>query len=331
MFKKKKIIWPVVIFVLIVGGYVWYSRSKNPDAGIEVEKITRGDVMQTVSVTGEVVPVEYANLSFQGVGRVSGIFVEKGTLVKKGDPIASIDSSVINAQIKEANLALSVAVEAEKLARRRWKNLKPEEREAKKLVTEQAREDIRTLYTQKALLTIAAPMDGVVSKLDTRIGETVTVGNAIARVSAGDGLRIEAQIPESDVVKIKIGMPAVATFDALTRNDVFKIDVLSIDPASTVTQDVVSYKTTFTIENPDERLKEGMTANVDIETASAHGVLTVPFRAVTKEGQKSSVEVKRAPGQYERVDVTLGLEGDEGLIEVKSGLKEGDEVVVSRK
>lgn len=331
MSKKKKVIWSLAVVAIVAGGYFWYSRSKNPDEGIEVEKVGKGDVMQTVSVTGELVPVEYADLSFQNVGRVNAVFVVEGNTVKKGDPIASIDSSVLDAQIREAYLALSVAEEAEKLARRGWKSLKPEEREAKKLATEQAREDIRTLYVQKKLTTIFSPMDGIVSKFDSRVGETVTAGGVVARVSSGGGSVLEAQVPESDVAKMRIGMKALVTFDALTRNDVFSVDVLSIDPASTVIQDVVSYKTEFSIGNVDPRLREGMTANIDIETASVHGVLTVPFRAVVKEGQKSFVEVRRGPGAYERVEVSLGLEGDEGMIEAQSGLSEGDEVVVSRK
>lgn len=123
-------------------------------------------------------------------------------------------------------------------------------------------------------------------------------------------------------------MTAHITFDSLSNQDIFEGEVQSIDPAATVIQDVVSYTVQFHLARYDERLREGMTGNIDIETAKQTGVLWVPFRALVKEGTQSYAQVKRADTTFEKVAVTTGLEGDDGTVEIKSGLKEGDEVAI---
>jgi multidrug efflux pump subunit AcrA (membrane-fusion protein) len=119
-------------------------------------------------------------------------------------------------------------------------------------------------------------------------------------------------------------MEAQITFDAFRSDEVFDATVIEIDTTSTVIQDVVSYIVKFRLENTDSRLKDGMTANIDIETAKREKVLTVPFRALTKEGDTTYAEVRQADGTFVRTDVTIGLEGDDRTIEITSGLKEGD-------
>jgi len=111
-------------------------------------------------------------------------------------------------------------------------------------------------------------------------------------------------------------------------DEIFDAEVVDIAKSSTVIQDVVSYVVKLHLNNTDARLKDGMTANIDIETAKRENVLTVPFRALTKEGGKTYAQVKQANGTFVKTEVTTGLEGDDGTIEIKSGLKEGNEVTI---
>ena len=126
-------------------------------------------------------------------------------------------------------------------------------------------------------------------------------------------------------------MRSVVTFDAFPVTEKFHAVATDIDTAATVVQGVVSYVVKFRLEESDERLKEGMTANIDVETAKREGVLTVPFRTLFKSAGVTYSEVKRSDASFEKVEVTTGLEGDEGIIEITSGLKEGDEVTIGAK
>ena len=333
MFTKKKIIIGLIFIAAVSGLYYYFGRSTGEV--IQTETVKLGDVVETVSVTGELVPTEYADLAFQGVGVVDQVAVKEGDTVVLGDRIASLDQSVLGSQWKESRIALSIVEQSELEARSRrntqdkgWNSLRPEERATIKLETEQARESVRTLEAQMKENAIYAPFDGQVTKLDLRIGETATLGKIVGRIAKSGDFVIEARVPESDIAKVMIGMRSKVTFDAFRSDEVFDAEVVEIDPASTVVQDVVSYTVKFRLGNTDSRLKEGMTANIDIETAKQERVLTVPFRALTKEGGKMYAEVKQGDGTFLKTEVMTGLEGDDGTIEIKSGLKSGDAVTL---
>jgi RND family efflux transporter MFP subunit len=300
----------------------------------ETETVSRATVAQTVSVTGELIPKEYADLSFAGLGTVEKVLVYRGDMVKVGQTIATLDTSVLRSQLTTANLALSVAEENERLARRgrvtSWDRLAPEEREAKRLATEQARQQVRTLSTQIAQTSVVSPIDGIVTKLDVREGETALAGGVFGRVSKGGDLILESRVPEADITKLRNGLEATVTFDAFTKDDIFRAGVYEIEPSSTVVQDVVSYVTRFRLIDTDPRLREGMSATIDAITAESENVLAVPFRAVTREGNRAFVDVSPDGIESRRREVVLGLEGDEGMIEVKSGLSENDFVVTAK-
>ncbi len=328
MKKKGKI---VLVSVALIAGLttVWFL-TRPPKKLYEIEQVAKTTVAQTVSVTAELVPEQYADLSFSGVATVKKVLVSRGDTVKAGQWIAILDSSVLNEQLKDANISLSIALENEKFARRTWSKLKKEERAAKKLATDQARQKVTTVQTQIALATLTAPIGGVVTKLDVREGETALSGKVVARISKGTGLVLEARVPEADITKLKNGMEATVTFDALTKDDVFRSNVYEIEPAATVVQDVVSYVTRFRLADADDRLREGMSATIDAVTAKAENVLAVPFRAVIREGAKNYVELSQDGLTALKREVVLGLEGDEGMIEVKKGLSSNDIIVTAK-
>lgn len=328
---SKRNIAIVILILLSIGGYFYY-KSKNAVVVVPTETVKRGNILETVSVTGALVPVKYADVSFISIGTVDHIFVAQGETVKKDQPIASLDRTVLQSQLNEARVALAIARENEKLARRGWEDLQPEARAAKKLATQQTEESVKTILAQMKKNVLVSPIDGVVTKLDARVGETVTTGQVIAHVVLGEDFVVEARVPESDIAKVRSGMTAKITFDAFSTSDIFDGEVIEIEPSATVVQNVVSYIVKFRLDSSDDRLKEGMTANIDIETAKREGILTVPFRALSKSAGITSAEVKHdKENTFEKVVVTTGLEGDEGVIEILSGLKEGDEVSIGAK
>lgn len=335
MKTKTKIILTVILLVIIGGGAAWYF-TRTPEAAFETERATREIVARTVSVTGELVPADYVDLSFPKVGTVTEVLVEEGEIVTAGQALVTLDSSTLRAQLEAANIALDIAVANEDLARRGrtkdWDDLAPEEREAIKLASEQARQSVRTVLTQLADNTLVSPIDGNVSRVDIREGETAIAGSPIVRVSSPSGtFELESRIPEADITDLHSGMTGSVTFDSLPSDDVFPATMTGSDIAATVVQDVVSYVATFALDRDDDRLREGMSATIDIETARAENVVAVPFRAIIREDDRTYVEIPTGPATFERREVEIGIEGDDGLIEVKHGLSEGEEVIVSRK
>ncbi len=191
----------------------------------------------------------------------------------------------------------------------------------------QASYDIAINNLAKASL--VSPINGTVTKINNKEGEVLGSGvikESFTKVISGDFI-IESNIPESDIVKVKQSMKALVSFDALSGDEKFQAEVVEVSPAETVVQDVVYYRVKLKLDNVDSRLKPGMTANIDIQTAKKDDVLIVPMRAVKTEADHKYVEILGNNNQTQKIEVTTGIEGDDGMVEIKSGVKEGDKVV----
>ena len=118
------------------------------------------------------------------------------------------------------------------------------------------------------------------------------------------------------------------TLDAYGSFTDFPSQVTAIDPAETVLEGVPTYKVTLKFVNPDSRILSGMTANLEILTHEAAGVLEIPYRAVIITATSTMVRLLNPDGaSYTTVPVVTGLKGSDGTIQVISGLKAGDKVV----
>lgn len=179
---------------------------------------------------------------------------------------------------------------------------------------------------------IKAPVNGLVTKVNYRAGEVIgtSVSGAFGRLLSYDYL-LEVKVPESDIVNIRLGQKADISFDAFDVNDLLSAEVIEIEPDATVIQDVVYYIAKLRLEKLDTRLKPGMGGDADIHIDEKRGVLELPSRLIQEEGDKRYVSVLRADNTVERREVKVGLRGDEGIVEVLSGLSEGDRVISETK
>jgi len=173
---------------------------------------------------------------------------------------------------------------------------------------------------------LVAPVDGTITQVNNEVGETNSLTKPVVVMLSDTKNEIKVQVPESDIAKLQIGQSADITLDAFGSTEHFKSHITFIDPASTVIQDVVYYEVTVMFDTNDDRIKPGMTANLDINTANVKDVLVIPLRAVKYDNGRTYVEVLQK-GQPVQKDVVVGLRGDDGLVEIKSGLEENEQVI----
>ncbi|MBU1164957.1 efflux RND transporter periplasmic adaptor subunit [Patescibacteria group bacterium] len=198
----------------------------------------------------------------------------------------------------------------------------------------QAEADLLIANQNLSKTILKAPTDGIVTDVKNEVGERVSeIDNVITMLATGP-YEIEVNIPESDIAKIQTTNKAEITLDAFTDDIIFNGTVAMINPAQTEIQDVIYYKVTISLDElqPAQiaqymlQVKPGMTANVDILTNIKQGVLVMPQRAIKEQNGTKYVQllINGIPEDYE---VTVGLRGDDGMIEVITGLEEGQEVV----
>ena len=175
---------------------------------------------------------------------------------------------------------------------------------------------------------IRAPFDGVVTKIDAKVGEIAPANEPLVTMMNAGTFQIESYVPEVNIALINIGDEANVTLDAYGKNVLFYARVVSIDPAETIRDGVSTYKIKLQFSENDNRIKSGMTANVSILIFSKPNVIVVPGGVVFEKGGKKYIQIKKDKKIINK-EVTLGDASPLGQVEVVSGLADGDTVILN--
>ncbi len=190
-----------------------------------------------------------------------------------------------------------------------------------------ARASVSDARAQLKKTVITAPISGTVTVVDVKVGEVASANTPVITVLNTSGLIVESFVPEINVALITPSDPAVISLDAYGTDVTFSATVTSIDPAETLRDGVSTYRTTFTFNQFDARIKAGMTASIVVITDKRDDVLQIPQKVVvTRAGQK--YVLVKAGDIFEERQVTVGAISSSGTIEIVSGLNAGDRVVV---
>jgi HlyD family secretion protein len=289
--------------------------------------VTKGDVLETIQSTGQVQPLLQVTVGAQVSGRVTKVFVDFNSKVKAGDPLAEIDPTLFNAAIDQNQAALSSAQATVTHAEAALVTAKQRLDRAKMLVKEGvgSQQDLETaagtydqcvadLNAAKANVSqnvaglrssktnleythIYSPIDGVVINRAIDPGQTVAASFQAPTlfVIAQDlrKMRVLADIDEADVGKLREGMTAEVRVDAFP-GEKFAGLVSQVRFSPNSVSGVVTYSAVIDVDNPEIKLRPGMTATVSIRTAESKGVTRIPNSAlrykpappVDKDGKK---------------------------------------------
>lgn len=303
-----------VVTVLVGGGLAYRAKNRPaPPARYVTAQPSTGDVAEKVQATGAVQPVLQVNVGSQVNGRVAKVFVDFNTFVKKGDVLAEIDPVQYGAQVSQVSAqvaAQKAQVEsakanhaAAKVAFERTQRLFQQGLASKgELDTAQGQFEVTKANAAAAEAQIGAiqaqlsqsqtnvgwtkiysPVDGVVVSRSIDPGATVVASfqAPVLFVIAQDlrRMRVMADVDEADVGKLKEGMQAEAVVDAFPGES-FKGQVQQVRYSPNNVQGVVTYSAVVEVENPDEKLRPGMTATVTIKTKEVKATLRVPNAAL---------------------------------------------------
>src|SRR3989344_455665 len=206
----------------------------------------------------------------------------------------------------------------------------PEAISSQEAAVKKAKADVAAAVSSFEKTILRSPVSGTVSKIDADAGEIVQASVAIAGVISNAMFKIEADIPEADIAKIKTGDEARVSLDAYGSGTFFNAKVVSIEPAERIIDGVATYRTTFQFNKDDERIRSGMTANIGIITAQKNNALAIPARTIyTKNGQKY-VNVYLDENKHEERHIEIGIQGSDGNVEIISGIFEGEKILTSK-
>ena len=369
MTKKKIIITTCIVALVALGG--WKLLSKGGDkrlkeSDFELVKVEKGNVVYSVNASGKIQPINTVSVGTQVSGIIEEVLADYNDEVEKDQVLARLDTSVLLENLNDAQAQLNLASAKEKIEQLNYNRTKQlyDEKLIAKTTFEEAEIALETakanvLSAQASFnranqnygyATITSPVSGTVISKEVEQGQTVAASFSTPTMFkiAEDltKMQIEANIAEADIGMITTHMPVTFTVDAYP-NDIFDGTVEQIRLSPTEEQNVVMYTVVIQVDNSSRKLLPGMTASVDIKIQEALNVLTLPAMALQykpSSAVKSQMEMEKisdlTPTQavvyhfngkkMEPVIIEKGL-ADLSLIEIKSGLKEGDSVILEAK
>lgn len=307
-------------------GAAWLQSKKPPtvpESRYRSALVDSGTITQTVTATGTINPVALINVGSQVSGTVVELKADFNDHVKKGQVLLKLDPTIFNAQIRQVEAGLASAEASMRLAQA---NFDRNERlvaqnYVSSLTLDQARRELdvakANIKLSQAQLAraqadldnsvIRAPIDGVVIKRTIDLGQTVaasfTTPNLFQIAKDLTKMQIDTSVSEADVGALKDGQPAHFVVDAYPDRE-FAASMRQFRLAANVVQNVVTYNVVLDVENKEELLKPGMTAQVRLVVGNRPNVLRIPTAALRfrlsdeeleKEQKKQKADGKPAP------------------------------------
>ena len=303
VFTKKRV-FVAIALLLVAGAVAMYYQRENNKAKEEEPKyktavVDKGNITQTVTASGTLNPVALINVGSQVSGTVVELKADFNDRVKQGQVLLKLDPTIFNAQIKQSEASLASAEASRRLAQATLER-------NQKLVTQnyisgtamdQAKREVEVadaniklaraqLDRVKADLNnsvIRSPIDGVIIKRTIDMGQTVAASfqtpNLFQIARDLTKMQIDTSVSEADVGSLKDGLPARFVVDAYPDRE-FEAKLRQFRLAANVQQNVVTYNVVLDVDNKDELLKPGMTAQVRLVVGSRENVVRIPTAAL---------------------------------------------------
>lgn len=374
----------VVLIAVVVGASIWGGGGEKATS-VYLEKAAARDIEEIVSAPGQIDPRVKVNLSSNVIGKIEKLHFKEGDEVRKGQLLVDLERATYEAQRKRmqaelANREIEVRrarvnlenaeVQFDRARRLREQGIQAEELfdrsrvdlanakanlEAAGEIVRQAEAGLRQASEDLAYTRIVSPMDGKVVQLNAHEGEVVVtgtmnnLGSVIAVIADLSEILVEADVTEIEVVKLWVGQNAKVKVDAI-NDKTYDGRLVEIGSSAAMragsTSGVRYFKVKVQIMNPDERLRPGMTSQIEIIVSSKKGVVAVPVQSVVEilpsELRKKDRGSKREPakageekkkyvfamknGKAAALEVTTGI-SDATHVEIASGVKAGEEIV----
>jgi len=303
--------------------------------GVQTALVTKVNLSRIIRTVGHVdyneQKISRVNIKFSGW--IDKLYVDKtGQPVKRGDPMAEIYSPELvstqqeyllayrNMKKTQASSFAEVASGGESLLESARKRLEYWD------ITKKQIKDLEERGTVSKTVLLHAPYDGIVIEKMAERGMRVMPGMDLYRIADLSTVWVIAHIYDYEIPWVKVGQDVVMDLPYIPGK-IFHGKVNYIYPY--LDQKVRDVKVRLVLANPGLELKPAMYANVQLESEIGSAVTAIPNHAILRSGKRNLVFVDKGEGKFEPRDVVLGPEGQDGLVQVLAGVREGEKIVTS--
>lgn len=379
----KRILIGLGVVVVLGGIVVASLVGRGGDPGVEVDltAVERSDVTRWVKASGVIDPRVKVDLSAHVIGRIENLYVEEGDEIERGEPFLKLEQEAFLAvrddwrarlsrartDVRKAEVDLDdVRLKLRRMERLSGENIVSQERleaaqlavtsaelalEQTKDAVEQARASLAKAEDDLDKTVIYAPLSGRVIDLNAEEGEVVVSGtmnnpaSVIGTIADLSEILAEVDVDETEIVYVEPGQTAELEVDAIPDAEYrgYVVEVGSSGFQKRTQQDAIFFKVKILLENPDDRLRPGMSVRADIDTATHEDVPVVPIQAVVQRppvdaagaskpeaafdaDEEVPVVFVMESGQARQRPVTTGI-SDATWVEIVDGAEAGEQVI----
>lgn len=364
MTRTTKIIAIAILAAGTAAGIIFGCGARKDTLSIDTATVEKGSISRTITATGTIEAVTTVEVGTQVSGVIEKLYADFNSIVKKGQLLAKLDETMLRASLDQSKATLMDAeadLAFQKNNYQRMKSLYDKELVAQAdfdQVEYNYKRAVASMANAKASLernqvnldyaSIYSPIDGVVLNCAVEEGQTVaasfntptlfTIANDLTR------MEVQADVDEADIGQVRMEQKVEFTVDAFP-GETFTGTVTEIRLQPVIASNVVTYTVIINAPNPEKKLMPGMTASVTVILAESKNVTTIPVKAMkftppdnlepgivaTENMKEKGTQVWVYNGkQMKPRTVETGLT-DGSHIEIISGLKPGDEVVIAIK
>lgn len=368
---KRNVVIAAFVAIMVTSAFLISGCSKKGSSYV-TEPIKKCTIVETVDASGVINPVQTVNVGSQVSGMISDIFVDFNSVVKKGQLLAQIDPTTFQAQVDKAQSDLAAArsnaakvksvLVYDKENYERYRRLYAKNYVSKSdldlaeatyksnsaqlasmnAMINQSAASLKNNQTNLNYTRIISPVDGIVVSRSVDVGQTVAASfNTPTLFMVAKDLKkmqIEVNVSEADIGKVKMGQEVEYTLDGYP-DATFRGEVSQVRISPTTVQNVVTYNVIVLVDNPDEKLKPGMSANVSIVTNKSEGVLCAPLQALRftpteltggKKFKEQGIWImeNKVP---KRVEIQTGAKDSDVTEVISSEITEGTQIITAIK
>jgi len=370
-FKNSIIVLVSIIVIFFV--YKFFATKKETNIAVQTIKMSKQSVTTSVTATGTVEPVDQVDVGTQVSGIINHIYTDYNSQVKKGQLLAELDKTNLQESVNNALAQYNAALNELNYYQQNYnrQNNMFKSGVISKADYEQAAYQVKnsqeTVSQRKTALAqartnlsyanIYAPIDGIILSREVEEGQTVqasmTTPTLFKIAKDITKMQVEADVDEADIGGVEVGQRVSFTVDAYPQEE-FSGRVRQVRLSATTESNVVTYTIIIDADNPDQKLKPGLTATITIYTQELKDINTVPASAIafspdaemlkkyyqqnqitakipeikTGKNKEKYIWIKNNDGSLSQKLITIGI--NDGInIQVKSGLSGKEQIVTS--
>lgn len=370
-FKSSVIVLIAAIVVFFV--YRYFASDKKTNIAVQTVKMTRQNVTTSVTATGTVEPVDQVEVGTQVSGIINHIYADYNSQVKKGQLLAELDKTNLQESVNNAlaqyNAALnelnyyqqnynrqSNMYKAGVISKADYEQAAYQIKNSQQTVS-QRKTALAQARTNLSYANIYAPIDGIVLSREVEEGQTVaasmTTPTLFTIAKDITKMQVEANVDEADIGGVAVGQRVSFTVDAYPQEE-FSGRVRQVRLAATTESNVVTYTVIIDADNPEQKLKPGLTATITIYTQELTGINTIPAAAIsfspdtetlqkyyqqngitakipdikTGKNKDKFIWVKNNDGSLSQKQITIGI-SDGVNVQVVKGLSGKEQIVTN--